>query len=219
MGVASGTVPDVHLSSKQFKCTSCHTGDELHGNGTKVEQRYAYSELPDCKDCHNGKENSNTYHTVHYSSFDCQVCHSQKYNNCGSCHIHGSGARIPSYMDFKIAVNPIPDLKQGFEFSLVRRTLAAPDNWALYDVPQYSNFDVLPTFNYTTPHNILKKTERTTVPSGSACYSNCHIRNENGTLINKNLYLFKENLNAWELNATSGITVDGKLPASWFTAK
>lgn len=219
MGVASGTVPDVHLTKKSFKCTTCHDGDELHGNGVKVEQRYAYTELPKCQNCHSGLETSNSYHSRHYSSFNCQVCHSQVYNNCGSCHVHGAGARIPSYMDFKIAVNPIPDIKPGFDFSLVRRTLAAPDNWVEYGVAQYSNFNVLPTFNFTTPHNILKRTARTTVPSGSACYSSCHIRKEGTVLINKELYLFEENLNSWEINATKGITVDGKLPSSWFSGK
>jgi thiosulfate/3-mercaptopyruvate sulfurtransferase len=218
LGVAAGTVPDVHLTKKGFKCNTCHTGDELHGNGEKVEQRYAYSELPDCENCHAGKAGSNSYHTAHYSDFDCHVCHSQNYNNCGSCHIHGAGARIPAYMDFKIAVNPIPDLKPGFEFAVVRRTLAAPDNWKEYNVPEYANFDVLPTFNYTTPHNILKWTTRTQVAEGKACYTSCHIRNEGGTLVNKELYLFRENLNTWEDNATKSVTVDGKLPSSWFVS-
>jgi len=118
-------------------------------------------------------------------------------------------------MDFKIAVNPIPDIKPGENFSLVRRTLAAPDNWKEYSVPQYSNFDAFPTYNYTTPHNILRWTDRTKVDAGS-CYKNCHIRNEGGVLVNKNLYLFEEKLLNWELNASKGITVDGKLPATWF---
>jgi len=217
LGVAPGTVPDVHLTKKGFKCTTCHSGDELHGNGVAVDQRYAYTELPECEDCHQGKATSNSYHSVHYESFNCQVCHSQNYNNCGSCHVHGEGARIPAYMDFKIAVNPIPDIKQGYELALVRRTLAAPDNWVEYNVPQYANFDVLPTFNYTTPHNILRWTTRTQVDAGKSCASNCHIRNEGGVLVNKELYLFTENLNSWELNATSSITVDGKLPSGWFT--
>jgi len=216
MGVASGTVPDVHLTSLGYKCIDCHEGAELHGDGVKVEQRYAYDKLPECEDCHTGLSNNNNYHSVHYESFNCQVCHSQKYNNCGSCHVHGEGARIPSYMDFKIAVNPIPDIKTGYNLALVRRTLAAPDNWKEYDVPEYANFDALPTFNYTTPHNILKWTDRTKVTDGGTCYSNCHIRKEGDVLVNKELYLFQENLNSWELNATSAITVDGKLPAGWF---
>lgn len=215
MGVASGTQPDVHLTKMGFKCTTCHSGEELHGDGQKVEQRYAYDKLPECEQCHSGMVSSNNYHAVHYGQFECQVCHSQNYNNCGSCHVHGAGARIPAYLDFKIAANPIPDLKPGFKLSLVRRTLAAPDNWVEYGVDQYADFDALPTYNYATPHNILKWTSRTTVPQGEYCFVNCHIREEEGVIRNKNLYLFQENLLPWELNATSSITVDDKLPARW----
>lgn len=215
LGVAAGTQPDVHLTKMGFQCTTCHEGSELHGDGQVVEQRYAYDKLPECTDCHTSLANSNNYHAVHYEQFDCYVCHSQNYNNCGSCHIHGDGARVPSYMDYKIAANPIPDLKPGYKFSLVRRTLAAPDNWAVYDVSSYSNFDVLPTYNYTTPHNILRWTSRTIATSGESCGLNCHIREEEGTVKNKDLYLFQSDLLPWELNATSGITVDGKLPPRW----
>jgi hypothetical protein len=217
LGVAAGTKPDVHLTGPGFKCINCHSTGELHGNGQPVEQRYAYTELPKCEDCHPSLENANNYHSEHYDDFNCQVCHSQVYNNCGSCHIHGDGARIPSYLDFKIAENPIKNLRPDYDFVLVRRTLAAPDNWDKYGVPQYANFDALPTYNYTTPHNILKWTERTEVGAGNDCYSNCHIRNDGGTLINKELYLFKENLLDWELGATEWMTVDGKLPPSWFS--
>ncbi len=218
LGVVAGTQPDVHLTKMGYKCINCHDGDELHGDGQPVEQRYAYSKLPKCLDCHSAIQNSNTYHSKHFTDFNCQVCHSQNYNNCGSCHIHGSGARVPSYMGFKIAKNPLPSLKPGFNFTLVRRTLAAPDNWVVYGVSDYSNFDALPTYNYTSPHNILKFTARTQVGSG-ACSSKCHIRNENGTLVNKELYLFNSDLLPMEQNATSGISCDGKLPASWFSKK
>lgn len=219
LGVASGTVPDVHLTKMNYKCVDCHKGTELHGDGIMVEQRYAYSKLPECNDCHTGIATKNTYHSVHYSTFNCQVCHSQSYNNCGSCHIHGEGARVPSYLGFKIASNPIPTIKTGFKFTLVRRTLAAPDNWKEYGVAQTSNFNAFPTYNYTSPHNILRWTDRTKVATGGACYSNCHVRNEGGVLINKSLFLFQSDLLQWELGATSGITVDGKLPTSWMQAK
>jgi hypothetical protein len=216
LGVAAGTKPDVHLTKMGYTCVDCHNSLELHGDGKKVEQRYAYNRLPTCANCHHGLDSANEYHTKHYTDFNCHVCHSQEYNNCGSCHIHGAGARIPSYMDFKIAVNPIPEIKTGFDFTLVRRTLAAPDNWQEYGIPQYSNFDALPTYNYTSPHNLLRWTDRTTVASGKLCFENCHIRNESGVLINKGLYLFEEDLLDWEIGATSKITVDGKLPESWF---
>jgi len=215
MGVASGTEPDVHLSKKGFDCLSCHTGKELHGDGNKVEQRYAYAELPDCKKCHPSLDRKNRYHTVHYTDLDCQVCHSQDYNNCGSCHVHGQGARIPSYMSFKLAMNPIPDVKKGYKFALVRRTLAAPDNWKEYGVENYSNFNAFPTYNYTTPHNILRWTNRTKVETSQNCSDKCHIRKDGTSVMNKNLFLFKEDLLDWEKAATEKITVDGKLPSKW----
>ena len=174
-GEAPGTKPDVHLTSKQFTCLNCHDGHELHGDGQPVEQRYAYTELPECEDCHSGLEQANTYHTMHFDDFNCHVCHSQDYNNCGSCHIHGEGARFGPYLGFKIAVNPIPDIKEGYDFALVRRTLGAPDNWKEYGVEEYTNFNAFPTYNYTTPHNLLRWTERTQVDGGS-CSSSCHIR-------------------------------------------
>jgi hypothetical protein len=216
LGVAPGTQPDVHLTELGFDCLNCHTGMELHGTGDTVEQRYADTEMPSCDDCHTGIESANTYHTLHYDDFNCQVCHSQDYNNCGSCHIHGEGARVPAYLGFKIAVNPLPDLRPDFDFALVRRTLAAPDNWKEYGVPEYTNFDVLPTYNYTTPHNILRWTDRTN-EGGGGCSINCHLRIEGNDTINKELFLFEKDLLDFEKTASAGIVVDGKLPAQWTT--
>jgi thiosulfate/3-mercaptopyruvate sulfurtransferase len=216
LGIASGTQPDVHLTKMSYNCVDCHSGAELHGDGTKVEQRYAYKQLPKCEDCHTDQQTTNYYHVAHYDDFNCQVCHSQDYNNCGSCHIHGDGARIPAYLGFKIAANPIPGIKTGYDLTLVRRTLAARDNWDKYGVPDYANFNALPTYNYTSPHNILRWTSRTNTAQGKGCSSNCHIRNDNGTLVNKELYLFQEDLLDWEMGATKYITVDNKLPVSWF---
>jgi len=122
-------------------------------------------------------------------------------------------------MDYKIALNTLPDLK-NYEFALVRRTLAHPDNWVGYGEDlSYSNFDVFPTYNYTTPHNILRKTQRTNVESGQSCSYNCHIRNVGGTLINAENFLWADSLLNWELDATSAYTVDGQLPSSWFVER
>jgi len=216
LGVAPGTEPDVHLKKMSFDCLSCHDGHEFHGYGPPVDQRYAYTELPECEDCHSGIEEKNEYHHEHYDDFNCQVCHSQDYNNCGSCHIHGEGARVPSHQSFKIALNPLPDVKKGYDFALVRRTLAAPDNWKEYGVEEYANFDVHPMYNYTTPHNILRWTSRTN-PDGS-CSKNCHIRKQGDSLVNENLYLFLSDLEEnWEISSSSHITVDGELPSWWPT--
>lgn len=214
LGVAAGTQPDLH-QKMGYDCLSCHDGHELHGDGQKVEQRYAYAELPECEDCHGDLSTANDYHKRHYDLFNCQVCHSQDYNNCGSCHIHGDGARVPSYMGFKIALNPIPDIKPDYEFALVRRTLAAPDNWEKYGVEKYADFDALPVYNYTTPHNILRWTTRTETNDPS-CSKNCHIRKEGDSLINAELYLWQSDLKEeWELSSTKHIAVDGELPSYW----
>jgi len=215
LGVASGTQPDVHLKKAGFKCMTCHTGGEIHGDGKAVDQRYAYDKLPLCETCHPALDTKNKYHSAHYETFNCQVCHSQDYNNCGSCHIHGEGARVKSYQGFKIAMNPIPSIKTKYKFSLVRRTLAAPDNWEKYGVGEYASFDALPTYNYTTPHNILRWTSRTTVDAGKACFSSCHIRQDGAEIKNKELYLFQSDLLDWEKKASEPITVDNKLPSSW----
>jgi len=186
----------------------------LHGDGKPVEQRYAYTELPTCDKCHANLEGGdNKYHNVHMADFSCYVCHSQDYNNCGSCHIGGEGARVGHYQDFKLAINPIPDVKSGYDsdITVVRRTLAAPDNWKEYGVEEYENFNVFPTYNYTTPHNILKWTTRTEVEDGASCGSSCHLKVEGQDTINKELYLFKSDLLEWELEATGFMTMDDHL--------
>ncbi len=215
LGVGTGTKPDVH-QTKGMKCLSCHSGAEMHGDGVPVEQRYAYTKLPKCENCHPDIKTKNQYHSVHYDSFNCQVCHSQVYNNCGSCHVHGAGARIPSYMDFKIGLNTIPDVKKGYKFVTLRRTLGAPDNFKEYGVPEMSNFAALPIFNFTTPHNILRWTDRTKVAQGQMCYSSCHIRKEGDSLVNAKWFLFESDLKQdWEINSTKKYTVDNSLPESW----
>lgn len=214
LGIASGTVPDVHKTKMNANCLTCHTGVELHGNGMVYDQRYKVPQLPKCKDCHTTVATSNTYHSAHINSFNCQTCHSQDYNNCGSCHVGGVGVRIASHQKFKIGMNPIPETRP-YRMATVRQSLMAPDSWSEYGVPTLPNFDSKPTYKYTTPHNILRWTTRTQVAAGKSCYDNCHIIKEGSVFRNKNLYLFNSDLESWEVNATKDVVVDGKLPSSW----
>lgn len=212
-GEGTGTQPDVHLTEAGFTCTSCHTTQELHGDGTLAEFRYRVEDLPECTDCHTDIAGSNTYHSMHLDDFNCHTCHSQDYNTCGSCHVGGEGARIHSYQSFKIALNPIPDTKP-YKLSTVRRTLAAPDSWEVYGVETLDNFDAKTTFNYTTPHNILRWTTRTQVEEGESCAANCHmIDNGDGTWKNRHLYLFRNDFSEpWMQSSNESIFVDGHLP-------
>lgn len=214
-GIASGTSPDVHLTKLgNGTCLNCHSGREMHGNSQLYDQRYKMPMLPRCETCHAQVATSNIYHSVHINTFNCQTCHSQDYNNCGSCHIGGAGARIPAYLGFKIAVNPIPETKP-YKFATVRRALMAPDSWQNYGVAQLPNFDVRPTYKYATPHNIQRWTKRTQVAAGKPCFDACHIIKEGAVYRNKELYLFNSDLLPWEVNANRNIVVDQRLPASW----
>ncbi len=215
LGMAPGTKVDIHFEKMKFDCLACHGTQEMHGDGNKYETRYNDPNLPQCTDCHGSLEKANKYHSMHINDLNCYVCHSQPYNNCGSCHIHGEGARVPSYLDYKIGVNPIQDVRPG-KMVLVRRSLMAPDSWKEYGESKLANFDAFPIYNYTSPHNIRTVTAQCSPADGKPCYDACHIIKEGDSLRNKDLYLFKSDLKEdWELKSTEHVAVDDKLPASW----
>jgi hypothetical protein len=214
LGVASGTVPDVHFTKAGFTCMSCHTQNEIHGDGKLNAHRYDLGMLPSCKNCHQNITASNKYHVQHSATFNCNTCHSQDYNNCGSCHIGGVGARIPSYQAFKIGINPLPETRP-YKYATLRQSVARQDSWINYGTPYLTNFDALPTYKYTTPHNIIRWTKRTKVNAGERCFESCHIIRDGENFKNKEFYLFKSDLEEWEYNASSNIIVDDKLPSSW----
>lgn len=218
LGIGPNTVPDVHLTKQGFTCMSCHSKNEIHGDRNTYNHRYQMALMPSCDDCHTSMNNANMYHSVHINTFNCNTCHSQDYNNCGSCHIGGEGARVVSHMKFKIGMNPIQTVRP-YKLATLRQSLSAPDSWKEYGTAALANFNSQPTYKYTTPHNTIRWTSRTKVDSGKACYDNCHIIKEGTTFRNKQLYLFQSDLESWEVPANTNIVVDGKLPASWGLSK
>ena len=214
-GLGVGAQPDVHLMQAGYTCLDCHSQKQIHGDGQVHENRFRTPLSPSCRDCHDDTAESNTYHREHFQTFDCHICHSQDYNNCGSCHVGGEGARIPSYLGFKIGLNPITK-DRPYRLALLRRTLAAPDNWAVYGLEKMPAFDAKTTFNYTTPHNILRWTSRTRVAEGGSCFDSCHVSTSASGSRNRELYLFSSDLKeSWEKSANQNIVVDGKLPSGW----
>jgi hypothetical protein len=102
----------------------------------------------------------------------------------------------------------------------LREAPHAPDSWQNYGTENLNNFDTQPTYKYTTPHNILKWTTRTAEDPEegtpfSPCYQGCHIVEQGDSVLNKELYLFEEDLEDWEVEANQNTIVDGKLPSSW----
>ena len=234
-GEGIGTVPDVHLTSAGYTCMDCHSKNEIHGDGNYYDQRYKNQLLPECEDCHTDLASNNDFHKVHLTDFNCQTCHSQDYNNCGSCHIPGPsegalqkadggiGARITAHLKFKIGMNPLEH--KPYRMATLRQSLSAPDSWDQYGVTNLDHFDVRPSYKYTTPHNIIRWTARTDTSkidfvSGTPhppCSQACHIvKDSEGNLLNKEYYLFESDFTEpWQNTSTSQYTVDGKLPAWW----
>ena len=119
-------------------------------------------------------------------------------------------------MLFRSGINPIPDAKPGYKYSLLRRAPMAPDSWSVFGVPTLSNFDIYPIYNYTSPHNIQRWTARTQVESGKHCFNACHIIKDGDVIKNKQWYLFESDLKIdYEKSSSKSVTVDGKLPSNW----
>ncbi len=182
LGQSEGNVQDVH---RNMQCAGCHTMDELHGDPTHTEEnhyehRYEVANMPRCENCHGGV--SNSYHNAHVDGFasnlQCQVCHSQPYKNCTNCHNLASAEKgdkfaiDPSVLQLKIARNTSP-FRTEYENILVRHVPVDPgtfDDWGLA-LPNYTD---VPTWKYTSPHNIVRWTAQTTVEEGQSCSTSCH---------------------------------------------
>ncbi len=156
---------DVHFIDKQMDCTDCH-GSELH-NRTKADAHDRYdADLPLCEKCHPPDDafNEIEQHNVHGGKVQCQVCHSQKYANCSTCHIGKDGKGLPYYKNpktvqtFKIGLNPRQDENHPAKWVLLRRVPANQNLFDYYAKDALTNFNALPTWKYTTPHNIQRKT-------------------------------------------------------------
>lgn len=76
---------DVHFQ-KGMECMDCHTGKEVHGDGTEyvsMEQKGAMDAR--CENCHETVEQSPP-HTVHGDKLDCKACHVRHVVSCTNCH-------------------------------------------------------------------------------------------------------------------------------------
>jgi hypothetical protein len=89
---ATTLVPDVH-STRGMGCVSCHPASEMHGVGVAADiDRYGVTGRLQCTSCHPDLAGTSAYHrSGHLSKMACQVCHSQPYKSCFSCHTQESG--------------------------------------------------------------------------------------------------------------------------------
>ncbi|MBD3275617.1 MAG: hypothetical protein GF372_09915 [Candidatus Marinimicrobia bacterium] len=212
---------DVHYIPGAMHCVDCHDATEMHGDGNKYPHRLANPLVPRCEDCHSGAEfdTANDYHDTHLGDMSCTVCHSQEYKSCNSCHV-GEGIVEPSYIDFKIGLNPVPDDRE-YKYVTVRHipiSRATYEGWG----QEMQDYTALPTWKYTVPHNIRRWTARTDTTGGKSCAESCHIAGQTDSE-SRSYFLLQDSLEAQfpadtypgEIEANQPVVVDDALPAGW----
>lgn len=221
--------PDTH-KNRGKTCLFCHTED-FHGDGTELadppRSRYETNGLPQCVDCHADKADVNAYHTTHWPGnqngrdLSCFVCHSQKYNNCNSCHTagqwkegygevegaefgtHSGGGNYREYPEFRIGYNPAyedptgnwsPSLTAHSEskWILVRHIPVVKDSYEPWDA------GIGDLLNYNsletwqyTSPHNIQLWTNRTDTGDGACYENCHTAGMSPAGMGNNLYLWE----------------------------
>lgn len=172
--------PSTHFLER-MTCVECHGAAEMHGTpGAAPQHRYEEPAIAKCVDCHDPAEGSNTWHVMHTGDssssagreLQCQVCHSQDYKSCNSCHV-GEGITGDSYQTFKIGKNPLKDLN-GFDYALLRHIPVSEDTYTGWGLAKLDNYSAVETWKYTSPHNIRRFTARTDTTGGQNGCASCH---------------------------------------------
>jgi len=153
-----------HHNGDAGSCHTCHlSGDNVLG----------------CETCHTGPGGGAVTIEFPLPTLQCQVCHSQPYKNCTSCHSNGVGGgydedAISSEGLLKIARNPRTDTRGEYDYSIVRHVPVDPQTYQAWGLSVGFGAGDQPTWKYASPHNILKNTAQTTVESGQSCGASCH---------------------------------------------
>ena len=201
LGNNEGISGDLHWTKLGMTCTACH-GDELHGAGRPVDNRYE-TDTVKCEDCHQDvwtNTEGNPQHAQHLGDLSCQVCHSITYSNCYDCHVaidkEGLPYRTsdPTVMGFKVGLNPIRSSSCPYKYVVVRHVPVNADTFSYYGSDLLPDFDSQPTWKYATPHNIQLDT-----PQNASCDA-CHG--------NTDLFLTEEDVRPEERQANRGVMLD-----------
>ncbi len=188
---------DIHFRQGRMKCTDCHTAHEMHGQLTACSSchpemhdtetpppshRYDTVDLnyPTCESCHEESlegADGIEMHGVHGDRLSCQVCHSVSYTSCDGCHVQISAESGNPFftteshaLTFAIGLNPIRSEQKPYEYVTLRHIPVAKDSYAFYGENLLPNFDAMPTWVYSTPHNIQRITPQ--AESCNACHGN-----------------------------------------------
>jgi 3-mercaptopyruvate sulfurtransferase SseA len=198
---------DVH-ASKGMECFTCHQAKEMHAAAPKdLKSRYHLKEMGHCTDCHKDLKNGSVRdHAIHVDKVQCQVCHSQTYVNCYSCHVGKDSEKTPFFQNrreletMKIGLNCDDKAPgAGYRYMLVRHVPSYPEMFDFYGKDLFTGFSNVPTWKRASPHNIQRRTWQT------ANCNHCHG--------NRGLFLSSADLQDYEKEANKKVVVpDGSLP-------
>jgi len=177
-GKIEGYQPDLHRKDGDMKCLNCHDEDEMHGDGKRYDMMYDVANAPECIECHKdvgSSDDDNEFHKKHLpgganfvgEALACQVCHSQEYRSCFSCHVGIDSQGLPYYkteeplIAFKIAKNVWKGEDNPYDYVVVRHPPVIKDIFDFYGKDLLPDFDNVPTWKFATPHNIQRTTPRT----------------------------------------------------------
>lgn len=226
LGKHEGLQADVHFRQGRMTCVDCHDGASMHGETDQCQEchqgpeasmipppdhRYENTQKPRCETCHMPvalQQDDILMHQQHAGDLSCQVCHSVSYNSCDGCHVAISEqtgnpfyATDGTYLTFMIGKNPRESYDRPYEYVTVRHVPIAKDSFEFYGDNLLPNFDALPTWKYTTPHNIQRNT-----PQTETCYA-CHG--------NEDLFLTADKVAPEELKANIPVIVsESEIPLS-----
>jgi hypothetical protein len=170
-GKHEGQPPDVHFAKAGMDCFDCHDPRDFHGTDVAYENRFPLLSRVSCLNCHGGEFEGPSRiaaHNVHGKDIQCQVCHSVLYKGCYDCHI-GKGAK--SKLQFKIGKSLRAD--QAYRIMLLRHVPIVRDTFASRLKDALPDYDVVPNWRGTAPHNIQRVTYRNQTCNG--CHGNLRI--------------------------------------------
>lgn len=201
---------DVHAAKYDMDCVSCHKAKEMHAAAPPdLPGRYHLKEMISCTDCHQKLEyGSVREHSLHIGKVQCQVCHSQTYVNCYSCHVGKDENGVVYFQNqrevegMKIGLNYDKKAPGAtYDYMLVRHEPSDPEVFDYYLKDAFTNFDKVPTWKRASPHNIQRQTWQT------ANCNNCHGK--------RDLFLAASDQLAYEQKANAPVIVaDNKIPTA-----
>jgi thiosulfate/3-mercaptopyruvate sulfurtransferase len=187
-------------------CMGCHSGAEMHASGTGLTSRYLVPQIPKCSGCHASEQLGKVaQHKDHAGKVQCQVCHSQDYVNCYSCHTAKDENKVAYFVNqkevesFKIGLN-YPGTGLSEKYIVVRHEPSDKEVFDFYGKDAFKSFDSVPTWKRASPHNIQRKTWR------NASCNHCHGQ--------RGVFLAESDLLDYEKGANKAVVVpDDKIPA------